>query len=197
VAAVVAHVLDAAVGIFGDVLRQCRVRRDVPARRRDRQRDAVEAVARLVERRTGDDDLVAGRVVDEARRQRALRRLDPARIDLLERTVDADAVDLAVRRQPADQHRDVVLAPLAVDDVGEQKRLAVLLLDPAAELPPHQRVHLRVLVDRSIDLDQQPGPVEGTHMIVQVGIGRARGDGCLALRLGRGVHVGIPCVGLE
>jgi len=36
----------------------------------------------------------------------------PARVDLLERAVHADAVDLAVGGEPADQHRDVVLAAL-------------------------------------------------------------------------------------
>ena len=73
-AAVVAHVLHAGVGVLGDVLRQRRVGRDVPARRRDRQRNAVEALARLVELLAGDDDLVARRVLDDARRDRALRR---------------------------------------------------------------------------------------------------------------------------
>ena len=82
------------------------------------------------------------------------RRLDPARIDFLERAADADAVNLAVGGKPADQHRNVVFAALAVDHVSEEKRLAVLLLDAAAELPAHQRVHLGVLVDRTIDLDQ-------------------------------------------
>ena len=68
-AAVVAHVLDAGVGVLGDVLRQRGVGRDVPARRRDRQRKAVEALARLVELLAGDDDLVARRVLDDARRR--------------------------------------------------------------------------------------------------------------------------------
>ena len=150
---VIAHVLDPGVGILGDVLRQRRVRRDIPARRRDRQRNAVEAVAGLVESRAGDDDLMARRVLDEARADRMSRRLDPACVDFLERAADADAVDLLVGGKPADQHRNVVFAALAVDDVGEQKRLAVLLLDAAAELPAHQRVHLGVLVDRTIDRD--------------------------------------------
>ena len=62
-AAVVAHVLDAGVRILGDVLRQRGVGRDVPARRRDRHRNAVEPLARLVEGLAGDDDLVARRVL--------------------------------------------------------------------------------------------------------------------------------------
>ena len=87
---------------------------------------------------------------------------------------DADAVDFAVGREPADQHRDVVFAALAVDDVGEQERLAILLLDAAAELPAHQRVHFRVFVDRAVDRDQQAGLVERADVIVQIGIGARR-----------------------
>ena len=119
----------------------------------------------------------------------------PARVDLLERAADADAVDFAVGGEPADQHRDVVLAALAVDDVGEQERLAVLLLDAAAELPAHQRVHLGVLVDRPVDRDQQPGLVERADVVVQVGIGaRAVAPvSALRLRLGDGVHGAYPC----
>ena len=138
----------------------------------------------------GDDDLVARRVVDEPRRDRLLRRRDPAGVDLLERAVDADAVDFAVGGEPADQHRDVVLAALAVDHVGEQERLAVLLGDAAAELPAHQRVHLGVLVDRPIDPDQLPGLLERAHVVVQVRIGAAGRGGGFPLRLGDGIHVG-------
>ena len=174
-AAVVAHVLDAAVRVLGDVLRQRSVRRDIPARRRDRQGNTVKPVAGLVERRAGDDDLVARRVVDDARRDRVARRLDPARIDFLERAADADAVNFLVGGKPADQHRHVVFAALAVDDVGEQECLAVLLLDAAAELPAHQRVHLGVLVDRTVDRDQETRLVERAHVVVQVGIGPRRG----------------------
>ena len=170
-AAVVAHVLHAGVGVLGDVLRQRGVGRDVPARRRDRQRDAVEALARLVEVLAGDDDVVARRVRDDARRQRLRRGRDPARVDLLERAADADAVDLAVGGEPADQHRDVVLAALAVGDVGEQERLAVLLLDAAAELPAHQRVHLGVFVDRAVDADELAGLLQRADVVVQVGVG--------------------------
>jgi hypothetical protein len=190
-AAVVAHVLHAGVGVPGDVLRQRRVGRDVPARRRDRQRKPVEALAWLVELFAGDDDLVARRVGDDARRQWVLRSLHPARVDLVELAADADAVNLAIRRKPADQHRDVVLAALGVGDVGEQERLAVLLLDAAAELPAHQRVHLGVLVDRAVDADQLAGLFEGTNVVVQIGIGGLFGtgrDAGLAFGFCGGVH---------
>ena len=129
-----------------------------------------------------------GASIDDARRQRVLRRLDPPRVDLLERAADADAIDLAIGGEAADQYRNVVLAPLAVDHIGEQERLAVLLCDAAAELPAHQRVHFRVLVDRPVDPDQQPGRVERTDVVVQVGIGTADCAGGWRLRLGSGIH---------
>ena len=53
-APVVAHVLDAGVRILGDVLRPGRIGRDVPAGRRDRERDAVEALSGLVEGLAGN-----------------------------------------------------------------------------------------------------------------------------------------------
>ena len=112
-----------------------------------------------------------GAFVDDARRQRLRRGRDPARVDLVERAADADAVDFAVGGEPADQHRDVVLAALGVGDVGEQERLAVLLLDAAAELPAHQRVHLGVLVDRAVDADEQAGLLQRADVVVQVGVG--------------------------
>ena len=127
------------------------------------------------------------------------RGLDPALVDLLELAADADAVDLAVGGEPADQHRDVVLAALGVGDVGEQERLAVLLLDAAAELPAHQRVHLGVLVDRPIDADELAGFLQRADVVVQVGIWRAgfgagrarrgrRSNAGFALGFGEGVH---------
>ena len=66
---------------------------------------------------------------------------------------------------------------LAVDDVGEQEGLAVLLFDAAAELPAHQRVHFGIFVDRPIDLDQQSRLVQRADVIVQVGIGPAQAWG--------------------
>ena len=117
-------------------------------------------------------------------------RPHPALVHLLERAAEPDAIDLAVGGEPADQHRDVVLAPLGVDHVGEQERLAVPLGDAAAELPAHQRVHLGVLVDRPVDPDQQAGLVERADVVVQVGIG-ALVAGRVSLRLGEGVHVGL------
>ncbi len=89
------------------------------------------------------------------------------------RHVHADAVDLGRCGIGADHHRQVVAPPLAIDDVGEEERLAVLLGDAAAELPAHQRVHLGVLVDRRVDAIEQPRLVEAVEMLVQVGI-RAR-----------------------
>src|SRR5205814_9781642 len=73
----------------------------------------------------------------------------------------AEAVDLPAGGKRADHHRNVVLAPLAVDDVGEQERLPVPLLDAAAKLPADQRVHFRVLVDRA---DRKSTRLNSSHL---------------------------------
>ena len=114
--------------------------------------------------------------------------LDPARIDLFEWAADADPVDLAIGCKPADQDRYVVLASLAVGHIGEEERFAILLLDAAAKLPTHQRVHLGIFVDRTVDLDQQSCLIERSEMIVEIGIGPAWREGGFPFRLGYGVH---------
>ncbi len=183
-------------GILGDVLRQRRIGGDVPARRRDRQRYAVEAVAGLVEVLALDDDLVARRVVHDARRDRVLRRLDPALVDLLQLAADADPINFPVGGEHADGDRNVVFALLAVGDVGEQERLAVLLLDAAAELPAHQGVHLGVLVDRPVYGDEQAGRIERADVVVQVRIGARRRGGKCSCGLGGGAALRLKFVHL-
>ena len=74
------------------------------------------------------------------------------------------------------------MRPLAVDDVGEQERLALGLVEPAEELPAHQRVHLRILVDRLVDPQQQPRLVEILDVLVQVGITPRSGTHMVVLR---------------
>src|SRR6185437_1290998 len=54
--------------------------------------------------------------------------------------------------------------------VGEEKGLAVGLGQPADELPAHQRMQLRILVDRPVDDAQQPMPLQRLDMLMQVGI---------------------------
>jgi hypothetical protein len=122
-----------------------------------------------------DHDLVAGRELDDGRFDRVGDRVLPGGVDLVERHAHADAVDLLARRHPADDHRDVIMAALAVGDVREEKRLALALGDAAPELPSHQRVHLGVLVDRAVDADQEAGPVERLDVLVEVGVGPRRG----------------------
>ena len=84
---------------------------------------------------------------------------DPARVDLFERATDPDAINLAVGREPADQHRNVVLAAVRIGDIFEQKGLA-LALRQAAELQPHQRMELGVLVDRHRHAHELAGLLE-------------------------------------
>ena len=168
--AVVADVLDAGVGILGDVVAGGEIRCVVPSRRRDRHRQAVERAAVAVEIVADDHDLLAGRIGDLARRHRIGNGLDPGRADLVERLAEADAVDIAVRRQARDQHRDVEAAAFGIGRLREQERLAFGLGNAAAILPAHQRMHLGVFVDRLVDHDEQPLARKREHVLVQVGI---------------------------
>ncbi len=165
---VVADVLAAGVGVLGDEHRARRIGRVVEARGRDRDRQTVDALAGLVEGVALDDDLLAGRVVNQHGLDLLLLGAVPILLDVLDLAADADAVDFPVGSEDADGHRHVVAASGAVDDVLEQEALALVLRNAAAELPAHQRVHLRVLVDRALDAKQQTVLLQGGDVRVQV-----------------------------
>ncbi len=74
--------------------------------------------------------------------------LRPPRLDLLRRRAHAGAVNRAVAGIGADDDGKSILPAAAIDDVGEKKRLALVLFDAADILPAHQRMQLGVLVDR-------------------------------------------------
>ena len=172
-AAVVADVLDAGVRVLGDVVRRGEIRRVVPARRRDRHRQAVEAETGLIERVAQHNDLLARRfrLFDNARLDRRRERLHPGWADFVERLAEADPVDVAAAGQAGDQHGMLVFAALRIHRPGEQERLAIRLLDAAAVLPAHQRMHLGVFVHRLIDNDEPARRGEREHVIVQIGVG--------------------------
>ena len=94
----------------------------------------------------------------------------PFLLDVLDGAADADGIDLPIGGEDADRDRDVVFSPRAVDDVLEQKRLALGFRNTAAELPAHQGVHLGVLVDRPLHADQQSLPLQFGDVRVQVRI---------------------------
>ena len=72
-----------------------------------------------------DHDLVARRVRDDAAaRSDARCAWSHLRLDFFDRHAHADAVDRAVGRDRADHDRHRVFAAAAVDDIGEQERLA-------------------------------------------------------------------------
>src|SRR5262249_39653704 len=102
--AIVADVLDAGVGVLGDEMAGREIGCVVPTGRRDRPRQAVAPAAVALEIRTGRHQLLAWRLRDKARRDRLGDGLNPGLPDLVERLAEADAVDVAVRRQAGDQH---------------------------------------------------------------------------------------------
>ncbi len=170
-AAIIADVLDAGVGILGDVVAGREIGRVVPARRRDRHRQARRARGRPRRGRRRSITISWQGASSTTRGAIGLAiALDPGRADVFERLAEADAIDVAVGRQAGDQHGGVVAAALGVGRLREQERLALRLRDAAAILPAHQRVHLGVFVDRLVDDDQQAFARERQHMLMQVGI---------------------------
>jgi hypothetical protein len=118
---------------------------------------------------------------DEARRDRLGDGLDPGLPDLVERLAEAEAVDVAVRRQAGNQHGYVEATALGIRRLGKEEGLAFRLGNTAAILPAHQGVHFGVFVDRLVDDDEQPRARKREHVLVQVGI--------VARMLGRPVAV--------
>src|SRR5439155_27354187 len=139
------YVLDSRCRIFGDVLRQCCLLRGIPTRCRNRQWNAVECISRFVEITAADDDFVAHGILHHARRNRIRDGPGPYIIQLVKRTAHADPVNLTTRGQRTYGHGYVVFASLAVDNIGEEECLVISLLNPATELPPDERMHLRIL----------------------------------------------------
>ena len=167
---VVADVLDAGLGILGDVVAGREIGRVVPSRRRNRHGQAVECRAVPVKLAADGHDLLAWRIADDLRRHGIGDGLDPSLPDLVQRLAEADAIDLAVRRQAGHQHGYVEASALGIRGMGEQECLALRLGNAAAILPAHQRVHFGVFVDRLVDDEQQSLACKRKHMLVQVGI---------------------------
>ena len=133
-------VLDTGVRIPGNDVGRRQRGRAVESRCGYGYRQAVESVPRAQQVYAFDDDLLATRRFDLARRDRVGYRMVPTRLDFVERRSHAHAIYPAVARECADHHRKLILAPAAIDDMGKQKRLALVFFDAADELPAHQRV---------------------------------------------------------
>jgi hypothetical protein len=97
---------------------------------------------------------------------------------------DPDLINLRACSHRADDDGDVISLALRVHDIGKQHRLAVVLIEPAAKLPSHQRMDLRVLVDRDVHLQEQSRLFQRRELIVQIEIGARRPRRALSSRLG-------------
>src|SRR5262249_61889277 len=83
---------------------------------------------------------------------------------------------------------------LSIGDVREQDRAPLVLRDAADELPAHQRVQLRVLVDGPVDADQETARLEIGQVLLQVEARAACGErSCRIARLVE--HVGSSSAG--
>ena len=105
-AAIIADVLQAGIGIFCDVMTGRQIRRVVASRSRDRHRQTVEPVARLVERIAERADILTCCVGDNERLERRGKRLHPGGADVVQWAAETDAVHFADwRRAPPPARR--------------------------------------------------------------------------------------------
>src|SRR5882762_3264747 len=98
----------------------------------------------------------------------------PLSLDFAQGRAHAGRVDRAIRRDRADHDRDVVLAAAAVGDVREEERLPLRLVHPPDELPAHQWMQLRVLVDRPVDREEEPALLKLLEVLVKVTVAERR-----------------------
>ena len=92
----------------------------------------------------------------------------PGCADLLDLAAHADGVNFRRSRERPDHNRNVVLAALGIDDVGEDKRPAFFLRHAADKLPAHQRVQLGVFINGCVDALDQAGGFEIGKMFLKI-----------------------------
>ena len=98
----------------------------------------------------------------------------PPRLHFVRCAAHTEAIDFAIGRDCTDDDGKRVLAAAAVDDVREQESLALALLDATDELPAHERMQFRVLVDCAVYDQQQALLPQNLKMFMQVEIAARR-----------------------
>src|SRR5215467_2656952 len=86
-------------------------------------------------------------------RDRMQLRVGPAFVNFLRFTLKTDAVDFSRSRKGTYSHRHGIVFPFNVGNVLKQEGFALALFE-TAELPPHQRHQLGVLVDAFLHSDE-------------------------------------------
>ena len=167
-AAIGAHVLHTGLGIARDAQSRGEVGRGIETGRRDRHRQAGETFAGLEQVVAFGDDFLASGRGDHDRINRMRDGMRPGLADVLDRLAHAGRVDFRRGAERADRDRNVVAPPGAVDHVGEQKGAALLLGQPALELPAHQRVQLAVLVDGVVDAGDQAARFQSAQVFLEI-----------------------------
>jgi hypothetical protein len=122
-------------------------------------------------------------------RNQIVHRAHPHRAQLIERMSDPDLINPRACSHRADDDGDVISLALRVHDIGEQHCLAIVLVEPPAKLPAHQRMDFRVLVDRDVHLQEQSRLFQRRELIVQIEIGARRPRRAWSSRLGHLRHL--------
>ena len=125
---------------------------------------ARRALARRCPRRGGE----LGARLDDPRWDRVGDGVHPGVADFGNIAAHAHRIDARRSRQRAEQYRGIVLSAFRIDDVGEQKCLAIGLRQAAEELQPDERLQLAVLVDRAVDAHDETGLFQLRQMLLQI-----------------------------
>ena len=80
--------------------------------------------------------------------------LSPGRADFVDAAAHSQRIDLRRSRQRADGDGNIVVAAVRVHHIGKKKCAALLLGNPADELPADQRMQFRIFIDGSVDANQ-------------------------------------------
>src|SRR5713226_2146262 len=166
-APVISDIANACLRILRHPMASSDKRCAVKTRSRDRDRElkkascALQVVPFL-------DDLLNRPAPDDDRLNRAAKSSVPFFPKLFWTGVEAQSVDVFRTCHHTYGHGDIVAPPLGVCNLLEEKAAPLLFRQPAAVLPAHQRMHLRVLVDLAPHADEQPFALERGHVFMQI-----------------------------
>ncbi len=115
-------------------------------------------------------DIVTCCMFDDDRRERRSERLKPTVANGVEIGTEADTINLATAGETRDKHSAVIFPAFRIRRIQKQKSAPLRFRNAAAVLPPHQRMHDRIFIDRLFDNKEKARVGKISHVIVQIWI---------------------------
>ena len=169
--AVGAHVAHARLRVLGHAEGGGEIGGGVKAGRRDRHGQGGEPAAGLRQILAHHHHFLTGGIFDVDGRDGLVHAPRPDIANLLDGDAHPGGVDLGIGCQRPDHYRHVELAPVHALYIGEHEGAALGFVQPALELPAHQRMQLGVLADGPVDLHQQAALFQTAELFVEIGGG--------------------------